>query len=471
MKRLSLFLGFVVGFVILATIGFRNASAQPVPGSCGSNSNPCSVVSLKTAPVGYGALPACTTQLRGTVEMTLDAGYRYCDGTWLAFGSGSGGSGGTDTCTGATCNIGVNGVTTDGGFVSYAKTVASFSGSPNSGIALLQNPNGLVEIFGKAEYDGGPGPAPDFECDVLLSGRNNPQRLTNNLACFFNLEDNKASVKWDGTYYTTGGFTAHGSGAQFKNDSAATIIRGTAGAGADILLVGNSGGSGNLVEFYQYPATLLVDISTDGTVESAATGSGKRSFYANGGQNSYGLYQDGAGNLAHADGVLLANLGTCNNSTHQSDLQYVTDQAAWYYCNGTSWTKLASGSPITNYYETYAAVCPAADTTGCQAEETNFYGPLRMTGGESSGCRVTCNWLTPGTGGSTGVVAAIYGVAEAADMCTCTLGACNTAKGTAVSCSCNATLVSGRTYQLQFDSTTDCTGNPSETHCNVECFH
>ncbi len=94
MKRLSVFLGFVVGFALLFAVGIHGASAQPVPGQCGSNSNPCNVVSLKTAPVGYGALPACTAQLRGTVEMTTDAGYRYCDSSWLALsGSGSGGAG------------------------------------------------------------------------------------------------------------------------------------------------------------------------------------------------------------------------------------------------------------------------------------------------------------------------------------------------------------------------------------------
>lgn len=66
---------------------------QIVPGACGFNSSPCIVQSLETVPVGYGSLPSCTSSLRGTIKMTTDAGYRYCDTTWLAL-TGSGSSGG-----------------------------------------------------------------------------------------------------------------------------------------------------------------------------------------------------------------------------------------------------------------------------------------------------------------------------------------------------------------------------------------
>ena len=150
-------------------------------------------------------------------------------------------------------------------------------------------------------------------------------------------------------------------------------------------------------------------------------------------------------------------------------LLYDSTNDLWRYCGSDSvWHPMPRNTDAAQYYQSaqWSSVCFGT----CSTESSNFTGGYTPRGDtEKAVTRITCAWGTAGTGGTTGVVVRLYDVGGAAELCSCTLGACTTAANTNLTCSCaSGVLASSKNYAVQLKSTTDCTGNPSNIVCNTE---
>lgn len=102
-------------------------------------------------------------------------------------------------------------------------------------------------------------------------------------------------------------------------------------------------------------------------------------------------------------------------------------------------------------------------------ETTNFSGAYRITSlGTQKFRNIACNWATAGSGGSTGVVVKIRNITAGSDLCSCTLGACDTVALTPLACDCNTAPAASANYTIQLAAGTDCAANPALFYCNVE---
>ncbi|MFZ5469471.1 MAG: hypothetical protein ACOZIN_08545 [Myxococcota bacterium] len=100
--------------------------------------------------------------------------------------------------------------------------------------------------------------------------------------------------------------------------------------------------------------------------------------------------------------------------------------------------------------------------------EANFLGPYRTSVFTAFAAKsISCSWGTAGTGGTTGVVVELLDNTTPASVCTCTLGACTTSASTPLICGCAGSVGPNKTLVMRLASTTDCTANPQEIHCNV----
>lgn len=474
------------GALVLAFLALGTFDAEAGPQAskpCDDSSNPCKVTSLQTRAIPYGRLPACVPLRAGQMQETTDAGYQHCTGSAWASMGGTGAS--SDTCTGTACNIGYTGFVADAGYTGWMAygsftagwTGASYDGDGGSrsmgvfncgskdaqlahGVQCLTNQTGPLEISGYAKTYG----AGVDVCSVELQSVE--ARGDGYLVCAQNGPTKVWAVGIGGSTYQDG--LLH-----FRQAGQAYII---ADQGPSYIeMVGNHGTGGAVVALSSAGTWHDQDDFIQGYVLGVEQwGIGKRGALkttvnqaASTTDPLAAIDIQGTGPLARSNGIAFASFQPCNADAG-SLLQYASDNKEWYRCNGTAWAQLATP---TSWLEGFAANCPAADTTGCLAEEADFIGPMKQNGGGSTSASVGCSWLTQGSGGSTGVVVAIHGVTEAADICTCNLGACNGTARTPKSCTCSGTFVAGRSYTLQFDTTTDCATNPSETLCNVQFLH
>lgn len=128
----------------------------------------CQATSFYPTCAASSTFPACNTSQRGRIRCALtafDGGspcQAFCDGSaWACVASG--GSSGTDTCTGTTCNIGQAGITTDGGIFLYGSYLTP----------------GLVLDGTTPSYWGGtPGPSMRYQSPFLTLNYAGADRIT-----------------------------------------------------------------------------------------------------------------------------------------------------------------------------------------------------------------------------------------------------------------------------------------------------
>jgi hypothetical protein len=213
----------------------------------------------------------------------------------------------------------------------------------------------------------------------------------------------------------------------------------------------------------------VVGISLNGT-GTVLFGNASYSVYAIGStfNTAAAIAQTGFGSGAAGGGTAYASFPTCNAGALGRFL-FDSTNGLWRYCGSDSvWHPMPGNTDAATLYQSaqWASVCFGT----CSGESTNFtgsYSPRADT--EKAVTRINCSWGTAGTGGSTGVVVRLYDTGGAAELCSCTLGACTTAANTPLSCSCaSGVLASSKTYAVQLKSTTDCTGNPSNIVCNTD---
>lgn len=106
------------------------------------------------------------------------------------------------------------------------------------------------------------------------------------------------------------------------------------------------------------------------------------------------------------------------------------------------------------------------------SEDVNFLGTMATSSSRGwdryNVRRVACNWGVAGTGGTTGVVVQVYNLSTAAEICSCTLGACTTSAFTNLDCACTASLTDNQhDFAIRLKNTTDCTADPQYIACNV----
>lgn len=158
-------------------------------------------------------------------------------------------------------------------------------------------------------------------------------------------------------------------------------------------------------------------------------------------------------------GVATASLPACAAGTAGA-VQYDTTTTTVKYCNGSAWTEFGTSSQTR-----VGSFFAQSDETDTAPENANFRGAFYATG-TLSVVRVACNWVTAGTGGTTGVVVRIVD-STPTEICSCTLGACTTAALSMMNCECSGSLTTNTNYTVQLKDTTDCTANPIEVSCNV----
>ncbi len=120
--------------------------------------------------------------------------------------------------------------------------------------------------------------------------------------------------------------------------------------------------------------------------------------------------------------------------------------------------------------------------TGAATESANFYPTLTPRSLGRFGHvafqfdTISCGWDTAGSGGSTGVVAAVVQTSDAGVICSCTVGACTATAGTTNTCDCgavkylNATGWDAGQFALRLTSGTDCAANPQNVWCSTLLF-
>jgi hypothetical protein len=157
----------------------------------------------------------------------------------------------------------------------------------------------------------------------------------------------------------------------------------------------------------------------------------------------------------------LSSFPACDGVT-SGRLLYDTTNAVWRWCDGYNWRAVAS--------EDYVAASRRVRFTGvcfgspC-AMDTNFTGGYYSNDVEVIS-NVTCSWATAGSGGTEGVVIEVRNVDNAVTVCSCTLGACNTAANTPLRCACPGS-VGARRLVFRLSSSTDCATRPGNIVCNA----
>lgn len=185
--------------------------------------------------------------------------------------------------------------------------------------------------------------------------------------------------------------------------------------------------------------------------------------------------------LTGSPAVLFANLPTCDASK-VGQMRYTTDQG-WVQCSGTApWVGFGSSSST----EPFTAILPLSlyDDGGTVAISTanpeelwsaacitcttdlNFIGPIATSDAHAFN-RIQCNWETAGAGGTTNAQIQIYDVTSAGELCSCNIGACNTASRTPLTCNCAATTVAGHLTVMRYKSKGDCAAAPQVTMCTA----
>lgn len=169
----------------------------------------------------------------------------------------------------------------------------------------------------------------------------------------------------------------------------------------------------------------------------------------------------------------LANGGTNANLTAvNGGVVYSTASAGAISAAGSSGQCLKSGGAGTPTWGTCTSGIPSsfgtAEALGVVSAATNFTGAFRTTTATGTMRQVTCSWSAAGQVGSTSVTVAVYNATDASTLCTCTLGACNTAANTPLNCDCNTAFLAAKSYTFRFPSTGDCTTAPANAICSVE---
>lgn len=142
---------------------------------------------------------------------------------------------------------------------------------------------------------------------------------------------------------------------------------------------------------------------------------------------------------------------------------------AQYFCpidGGTCFNGGGAGG-LANVVNAWTAHCLGATNTTVCGTDSNFIGAFKGAT-NSTNAALSCSWGTTGSGGTTGVVGQVYDVTAGAEICHCTLGACNTAALVPLSCNCTGTYVAGNLYVVRLTSATDCGTRPANIVCNAQ---
>ena len=110
----------------------------------------------------------------------------------------------------------------------------------------------------------------------------------------------------------------------------------------------------------------------------------------------------------------------------------------------------------------------ASEAIGTNAVNVNFTGPFRTVANAGKFRNVNCSAGVAGLTGSTAMTVQIYNVTDSASLCTCSIGACNTAANSPLFCDCNTAFVAAKTYTVRLTSIGDCVTPPQNTVCVVE---
>lgn len=164
-----------------------------------------------------------------------------------------------------------------------------------------------------------------------------------------------------------------------------------------------------------------------------------------------------AGTYFLSTGAALTTGAACSPN---KALEWDTGSSCYKFCS-TNWSGcLLSTSSASAINYTFDGVC-----FGTCGEDVNFTGAMKNIGGTIS--RATCSWATAGVGGATGVVVQFYNVTGAAEVCSCTLGACTTAANSPLDCGCAAALTGTNAHAFRLKNTTDCGTNPGNIVCTA----
>lgn len=111
-----------------------------------------------------------------------------------------------------------------------------------------------------------------------------------------------------------------------------------------------------------------------------------------------------------------------------------------------------------------AGIWQSINPGGAAPETQNFPNALRLGSNTVTLGEIVVSWEVTGTnGGGQTVKLQIWDVTAAAELCVCTVGACDIAAYTPTACGAGCsglTTTAAHTYAFRFKSTTDCTANP-----------
>lgn len=110
----------------------------------------------------------------------------------------------------------------------------------------------------------------------------------------------------------------------------------------------------------------------------------------------------------------------------------------------------------------------SATAFGTVVANQNFTGPYRAVTNTGVFRNINCSAGTAGTTGSTDMQVQIYNVTDGAQLCGCTLGACNTGANTPLVCDCNGTFAAAKTYAVRFNNLGDCATPAQNIVCVVQ---
>lgn len=187
------------------------------------------------------------------------------------------------------------------------------------------------------------------------------------------------------------------------------------------------------------------------------------------------LYSDGNLNTAgwvnsttyfSSAGAALATGAVC---PQVGALEYDTTGGCFKACNsGATWSGCLSTSTTTNVVPPWSSYCPKANCTKAETAADNFLIPYTPQVAVTP-TKVSGNWGTAGTGGTTGVVIAIFDFTGASELCSVVLGPCTTTAGTPINANSGCpVMTAGHLYIARLKSTTDCATIPGLIGLSVD---
>ncbi len=258
------------------------------------------------------------------------------------------------------------------------------------------------------------------------------------------------------TQWGTGGVAAYGG---------LTTISGAAAPGSDRVNTALICLNGACTEGWSAAAGIN---TTGATAGGVAYGNGSKIAFTAAGTSGKAVISGGAGSPT------IGTLGVSGGGTNGTATPTAGGVA---YGTGTAYAFTNVGSPGQCLFSAGASQptwddCLTAGEhlwgarcTTC-AVDNNMGGPYQPAATRAIR-DIDCSWETAGTVGSSNATVQVYDVTSSASVCTCSIGACNTAPNVPMNCSCGGTLTLGHKNAIRISSKGDCTVAPQIITCNA----